>query len=135
MKGRKLKEAGFKTNICFDCKKADGRCSWSEVIHETGEIRFQPPEGAVYEKIPYKLWRETDTTMHIKQCPLFDPDEGYNPKKAKAYTVIRRVDRGAIIAAFDMGLTNRDIAKKLGVGTEAVSYWKKKLIREGVLSG
>ena len=133
MKTKKLKESGYKTNICFDCKKALGLCSWSEVDCETGVIRYQPPEGAVYEEIPYKLWRETTTTMYITRCPLFEPDRGISAEKL--YKMTRRVERGEIIAAFDSGLTVGDISKKLGFSRETILFWKKRLIKEGSLRG
>lgn len=134
MKAKKktIDEIKCKSNICFDCKKAVGLCSWSEVT-PSGEIRFQPPEGAVFEEVEYKFWDRNGVTMSITQCPLFDPDEGYD--RQKLCSTLPKVDRGQIIAAFDMGLSTKDICKKLGIQPCTVYYWKKRLIEEGVFRG
>lgn len=72
-----------KTNICFDCKKACGGCSWSEIDPKTGKPRFEPIEG--WKAKPNKLLggisagkRYYVSTYEISECPLFEPDEPRN---------------------------------------------------------
>lgn len=60
-----------KTNICFNCKKACGDCSWSE--------KFEPVPGWTAKKVMLNLgvthkkrrWAET---YYITACPEFEPD-------------------------------------------------------------
>lgn len=58
-------------NICWDCKKAVGRCSWSR--------DFTPVEGWDAENVPYQPW-ETQSVKYrdtyiIRGCPEFERDE------------------------------------------------------------
>ena len=69
------------TNICFDCKRACGGCSWSENDPVTGKIRFEPVPGWTAERVPINLSWGIDFTYHITACPLFEPDE---PRKRRA---------------------------------------------------
>lgn len=133
IKKKRVNENGAETSICFDCRKAVGLCSWSEVDRETNQIRFVPPEGAVYEERAYKLFdsRGVDRALWIKQCPLFDPDPGYI-EESQGY-LRGKADRGGIIAAFDQGLSIRKIADKLDIAETTVRYWRAKLIKEGIL--
>lgn len=69
--GEKPRPSSWKTNICFDCKKACGGCSWSE--------RFEPVPGwkakkVVQKSIINKKVRVCDT-YQIAACPLFERDE------------------------------------------------------------
>lgn len=67
---------GNRTNICFDCQKATGGCSWSELDPETGKPRFALPPGA--EATPSTLdgqKRMPVHTYHITACPEFLADE------------------------------------------------------------
>lgn len=69
--GDKPRPSSWKTNICFDCKKACGGCSWSE--------RFEPVPGwkakkVVQKSIVDKKVRVCDT-YQIVSCPLFERDE------------------------------------------------------------
>lgn len=66
---------GARTNICFDCQRACGGCSWSACDPLTGELLFMPVPG--WTAKPSKLYsahgshnRET-WTYHITACPLF----------------------------------------------------------------
>jgi hypothetical protein len=73
-------DGGNRANICFDCKKACGGCSWSEVDPDTKKIRFQPVEGwtATPSKIiaGYEGGKVTHAdTYCITECPLFERDE------------------------------------------------------------
>lgn len=65
-------------NICFDCKKACGQCSWSAADPLTGELLFQPVPGWTAEKIEqngkYRC-KYSGPTWHITACPLFEPDD------------------------------------------------------------
>lgn len=70
---------GRKTNICFDCRRACGGCSWSELDPDTGKPRFQPVPG--WTAKPVRLNIGTTTcgrvmvdTYHITACPLFSDD-------------------------------------------------------------
>lgn len=79
------KKAGCKcrpamTNICFDCQKACGGCSWSEINPDTGKPRFQPVEGWTAERVLINIGNEggarrLSETYHIMKCPEFVPDE------------------------------------------------------------
>ena len=65
-----------KPNICFDCERACGGCSWSEEDPETKKIRFEPVPGWTARKIMKHTgygrskdhWTET---YCITACPLF----------------------------------------------------------------
>ena len=69
-----------RTNICFDCQRACGGCSWSACDPETGELLFRPVPGWTAE--PSKLYSESKGhkretwTYRITACPLFLRDEG-----------------------------------------------------------
>lgn len=74
----KLYTADNTANICFDCQRALGGCSWSAVDEtKVGKpIKFEPVEGWDAELV----YRFTQThgvmqTYAIKACPLFIPDE------------------------------------------------------------
>lgn len=65
-------------SICFDCRRACGGCSWSEIDPKTGHPRFQPPEGCVTENYVRSDRKSADgefRTTRIVSCPLFVPDE------------------------------------------------------------
>lgn len=61
----------FNQNICWDCQKATGGCSWSR--------NFTPVEGWEAELIPYQPWKNKhinfSDTYHITKCPEFVEDE------------------------------------------------------------
>lgn len=69
-----------KTNICFDCKKACGGCSWSELDPVTGKPRFEPVPGWTAKPARLLYWvdngtrKRYDDTYEITACPLFEPD-------------------------------------------------------------
>lgn len=67
------------SNICFDCRRACGGCSWSAYDRETDRIRFEPVTGWTAE--PAVIFsgsvggrRYEIVTWHITACPLFIPD-------------------------------------------------------------
>lgn len=66
-------ETGFYegVNICFDCARSGGRCPWSEVDSETGEVKFQPVEGWKTVKISRRNGRQWEIAEQIVECPLF----------------------------------------------------------------
>ena len=72
---------GKKSNICFDCQKACGGCSWTEVDEKTGRQRFEPVPGWTARPVLLNLgmgWngeRNMAETYHITACPEFLPDE------------------------------------------------------------
>ena len=74
-------ETHHKTNICWDCEKACGGCSWSR--------NFEPVPGWKAKKIRWS--RTKETTYMITKCPLFErtPDRyireehvDYSPAKS-----------------------------------------------------
>ncbi len=67
------------TNICFDCKKACGGCSWSEFDPHTKQPAYKPVEGWKAIKVPYLIGSGSgiDSTYYISWCPEFEPDDGY----------------------------------------------------------
>lgn len=69
------------TNICFDCKKACGGCSWSEWDTAEKRPRFEPIKGWKAIKVPYFAGAgrgaKIDSTYYITECPEFDPEEDY----------------------------------------------------------
>ena len=69
----------FGANICFDCDRACGGCSWTEVDPETGKLRWEPVSGWTAEKT-YVSMQSTShgkhqkiltETYHITACPQF----------------------------------------------------------------
>ena len=82
-------------NICIDCKKACGGCSWSEIDPKTKKVRFQPVEGwTATKRVLYlgisrgtRRWAET---YDIKACPLFESDAPDKPKPALLPPNIRK---------------------------------------------
>lgn len=68
------------TNICFDCRRACGGCSWSAADPETGKPLFRPVPGWTAERSFLRLNRKSGggyvfgKTWHITACPLFFPD-------------------------------------------------------------
>lgn len=69
-----------KASICFDCKNACGKCSWSAVDPATGKLKFEPVPGWTAEKVLYTSgWSNGDPRLtenyHITECPQFEPDE------------------------------------------------------------
>lgn len=71
-------ESNNVANICFDCQRALGGCSWSAVDETKAgrPIKFEPVDGWDAE-IVYRLTQTRDVmqTYAIKACPLFIPDE------------------------------------------------------------
>ena len=71
----------FGANICFDCERACGGCSWTEVDPETGKLRWEPVPGWTAEKTYLTLQstshgkhkKAITETYHIIDCPLFVP--------------------------------------------------------------
>ena len=70
-----------KTNICIDCQKACGGCSWSEIDPETERPRFEPVPGWTARKVVLNTGFDGRSnrkvfveTYHITACPQFVPD-------------------------------------------------------------
>lgn len=80
----------MKANICFYCKKAVGKCSWSEVDPKTKQIRYEPVPGWTAEPTIQKKGKTRTPTYSIKACPEFEPDEDYKGQKS---TTPRRITR------------------------------------------
>lgn len=78
LRSSNLKRHRNSDNICIDCKKACGGCSWSEVDRATGEIRFEPVPGWTAKKVQLRNGSNRDGSGHyvytysIKACPLFE---------------------------------------------------------------
>lgn len=64
-------------NICWDCKKACGKCSWTAANPLTGELLWKPVPGWTAEEVEQLRggYRTSWKTYHITACPLFEPDE------------------------------------------------------------
>lgn len=79
-----------RANICIDCNRACGGCSWSEVDPVTDKIRFEPVPGwtaePVYKQIGTKGRgkRQIVDTYRITACPLFEGDN-YKVKHDMTY--------------------------------------------------
>lgn len=75
---RKKKSTGFnsgaKTNICFQCQKACGGCSWSGINPETGKPRFEPVPGWTATPVVLRVSDRFEETYQITACPEFVPD-------------------------------------------------------------
>ena len=72
----KGRHSGKKTNICFDCQKACGGCSWSELDPDTGKPRFQPVEGWTAKPVVVQVDNgRVIESYHITACPEFARDE------------------------------------------------------------
>lgn len=61
-------------NICFDCERACGGCSWTEVDPETGKLRWEPVPGWTAEPTVLKIGSNQtglryQETYHITACP------------------------------------------------------------------
>ena len=61
-----------RANICFDCKKACGGCSWSK--------NFTPVKGWLANKTKIRTYKDNieeryTTSYNILFCPEFEPDE------------------------------------------------------------
>ena len=58
-------------NICWDCQKAVGACSWSK--------NLTPVEGWEAEEVPYMMYHgggcDIHRTWHVMGCPEFVRDE------------------------------------------------------------
>ena len=72
--------ASARVNICFDCKNACGKCSWSAFDPDTGKIKYEPIPGWTAEKVLLNCgWSSGKPyyaeTYHITECPLFEQDE------------------------------------------------------------
>lgn len=70
---------GGSTNICFDCTKACGGCSWTEINPDTKHPRFEPVPGWTAKKVllnvgSHKGGRVVIETYHITKCPQFTKD-------------------------------------------------------------
>lgn len=70
-----------RANICIDCKKACGGCSWSAADPVTGKLLFQPVPGWTAEKVTLKLggcgekkYDRMAETYRITACPEFEED-------------------------------------------------------------
>jgi hypothetical protein len=68
-------------NICIDCKKACGGCSWSAADPVTGKLLFQPVPGWTAEEVTLSLGtygngiKRVEKTYRITACPLFEGEE------------------------------------------------------------
>lgn len=74
-----IKDPAKKANICFDCKKACGGCSWSG-LDAKGNPKFEPVPGWTAEKTKVLVGRNKHgeriyaDTYHITACPLFEKE-------------------------------------------------------------
>lgn len=78
-------------NICFDCKKACGKCSWSGIDPVTRKPAYKPVPGWTAEKVMLNCgWSNGrpyfGETYHITACPLFEQDEPRADRDELTYT-------------------------------------------------
>ena len=59
--------------LCWRCKKAVGRCAWTE-LDSSKKVRFEPVPGWVAVKSPGMPGRKSESYL-VLSCPEFDPDE------------------------------------------------------------
>lgn len=65
-----------RTNICVECAKACGGCSWTAVADDGVTLLWKPVEGwtatpvRIDVRVEYGRLRYTDT-YHITDCPEF----------------------------------------------------------------
>lgn len=67
-----------KPNICFDCKRACGGCSWTELNPDTLRPKFEPVAGWEAKETVINMGGNHHlkvTSYHITSCPLFEKDE------------------------------------------------------------
>lgn len=77
-------------NICFDCEKACGGCSWSESFTPVPGWTATPVRRKVWTKIDGKFQEHYCDTYSITACPLFERTE---PRKSVEYEWRRTVVR------------------------------------------
>ena len=75
----RVRHNGNKTNICFDCQKACGGCSWSAIDPKTDRPRFEPVPGWTAKKVKLLTGHSHERavvidTYHITACPDFVKD-------------------------------------------------------------
>ena len=90
-----------KANICFDCKKACGGCSWSAVDPDTNKLKFEPIPGWTARKTVLnvgsdRFGRNLVETYHITECPLFEKEDA----KRKSDTQELTDDQFRILKAY-----------------------------------
>ena len=61
-------------SICWDCKRAVGGCSWSELNDKADGVRFQPVEGWK-ATISTNIYSDGKATYEVRECPLFIADK------------------------------------------------------------
>ena len=59
--------------LCWRCKKAVGRCAWTE-LDSSKKVRFEPVPGWVAVKSLGIPGRKSESFL-VLSCPDFDPDE------------------------------------------------------------
>lgn len=59
--------------LCWRCKKAVGRCSWTG-LYSSKKVRFEPVPGWVAVKSIGIPGRKSESYL-VLSCPEFDPDE------------------------------------------------------------
>ena len=66
------------STLCWSCKNACGKCSWSECDKETGELKWQPVKGwrAIRTKVLMNSCggarRHYETSYIVKSCPQYE---------------------------------------------------------------
>lgn len=65
--------AGSRGTLCWRCKKAVGRCAWTE-LDSSKKVRFEPVPGWVAVKSLGIPGRKSESYL-VLSCPEFDPDE------------------------------------------------------------
>lgn len=67
----------IRTSLCFNCQRACGGCSWSEVDAVTNKIRFEPVAGWTAEKrtMYFEGAMQSCETYYVTACPKYIPDK------------------------------------------------------------
>lgn len=76
--------SGNNTNICFNCQKACGGCSWTEIDPKTDRPRFAPVPGWTAKEVLLNIGNHGGKnrvlqTYHITACPEYVQDENRKP--------------------------------------------------------
>lgn len=89
-------------NICIDCARACGGCSWTG-IDDKGELRWEPVPGWTAEKIQMKVGNyKTVDTYHITACPLFIREE--KKERKGVHLALTEEENRAFLARAAMGV-------------------------------
>lgn len=119
-------DTNLRSNICFDCQRATGGCSWSEIDPNTGKPRFVPVPGWEAELVVRKSGKKTDVTWQITGCPLFIRDVPRNKGKKEKTMANRKPawDAERARRLLQEGYSDLQVAEMVGASASAIKSWK-----------